>query len=289
MKTILLIIIITLAISSCKQDKVNIIENNLTVLYNDITIDDNKLAAKSPAFIFKSDNNKLAGRIMMAMGNEPKATIIFLHGNPGFEKNEDIGQTLRRGGYNAVYFSYSGTWGSEGVFNYENSVNDVNSIIKYLKANSRNLKIDTENIYLCGFSMGADIAIITANTNNNIKGIISIDPWNGFFELSNKTQSELDKYRNNVEQRPCINLKSGTDFIASIIENNEMNLKPILQNSSKPIIHIFSNEKDKSSFELINELTNKEMLLIKSSDHSFSDKRISLTNEIVLWMNNQIK
>lgn len=289
MRKTLIILLVLIITSSCNEDKVNIIENNQTALYNDKTIDDEKSMAKSLPFIFQSNNNKLAGRILMAMNNEPKATIIFLHGNPGFEKNEDIGQALRRGGYNTVFFSYSGTWGNDGVFNYKNSINDVNSIIDYLISNSNRFKIDKEQVYLCGFSMGADIAILTAKTNEKIKGVISIDPWNGYFELSNKTEKDLCNYKKNVEQRPCIKIKSGNDFVSSIIENREMDLQASLCNFSKPITHIFSRENDKNAFYKNCNLTNQELQVVAASDHSFSDKRISLTNEIALWLNNQNK
>lgn len=287
MKKILITLLISIIVTSCNEDNVKIIENNQTTLYNDKTIADEKSKAKSLPFIFESNSNKLVGRILMAVNNEPKATIIFLHGNPGFEKNEDIGQALRRGGYNSVFFSYSGTWGNEGVFNYQNSINDLNSIIDYLISNSKKFKIDREQVYLCGFSMGADIAILTANTNEKIKGVISIDPWNGYNELSNKTEKDLDNYRKNVEQRPCIRLKSGDDFVSSIIENKEMDLQTSLRNFSKPVIHIFSNENDKNTFYKSCNLTNLEFQVLAASDHSFSDKRIILTNEIFLWLNNQ--
>ncbi len=287
MKKILILILITLIISSCKEEKINIIENSQLSLYNDKTIDDEKSQPKSLPFIFMANNNKLAGRILMAINNKPKATIIFLHGNPGFEKNEDIGQALRRGGFNSVFFSYSGTWGNEGIFNYKNSINDLNSIIDYITENSEKFKIDKENIYLCGFSMGADIAIITANSNKKVKGVISIDPWNGFFELSNKTESELNRYKTNVEQRPCIKIKSGNEYVSSILDNKEMDLKISMQDISIPIIHIFSNENDKNEFKTNCKITNQELQVIDASDHSFSDKRISLTNEIALWLKKQ--
>jgi hypothetical protein len=111
----------------------------------------------------------------------------------------------------------------------------------------------------------------------------------GYFELSNKTEKDLDNYKKNVEQRPCIKIKSGTDFVSSIIENREMDLQASLRNFSKPIIHIFSRENDKNAFYKYCNLTNQELQVVAASDHSFSDKRISLTNAITLWLNNQNK
>lgn len=285
MKRLLIILGISLSIISCKEADVKVLDNKLNSLYQDKTTDDEDAQPKSIPFIFMSNEHKLVGRILMAVNNDPKATLIFLHGNPGFEKNEDVGQALRRGNYNTVFFSYSGTWGNEGVFNYSNAIDDVNAIVKYLKTNSKALKIDKEKIYLCGFSMGADIAILAAQTNPSIKGVISIDPWNGFSTLSHKTELELDRYAKNVDQRPCIKVKSGQAFVASILEHKTMDLTTTLLDYPKPIIHIFSNEKDKNTFvEQLGSAKN-ECRVIPASDHSFSDQRIGLTNEIAAWLN----
>lgn len=287
MKRLLIILGISLSIISCREADVKVLDNKLTSLYHDKTIDDENGQPKSIPFIFKSNDNKLVGRILMAVNNHPKATLIFLHGNPGFEKNEDIGQALRRGNYNTVFFSYSGTWGNEGIFNYSNAIDDVNAIVKFLTENSKAFKIDKEKIYLCGFSMGADIAILAAKTNPSIKGVISIDPWNGFTTLSHKTELELERYVKNVDQRPCIKVKSGKAFVSSILDYKTMNLTTSLQDYSKPIMHIFSNEKDKNTFSNTTDLIESEFRVIPASDHSFSNQRISLTNEIASWLNQQ--
>ncbi len=284
-KAILLLILGTIFFTACQEEPPKVIQNNLMNLYQDQTSNSKKSQAKSLAFIFPSNNSKLAGRILMPLNTEPKTTIIFLHGNPGFEKNEDIGQALRRGGFNSVFFSYSGTWGNEGVFNYPNALHDLTAIIDYLVSHSKVYKIDTNSIYVCGFSMGADIAIISANKNPRIKGVISIDPWNGYYELKHKSEKGLKKYMENVDQRPCINVNTGLDFVNSIIQNPKMNLKPYTLNNTIPSIYIFSNDESKNSFKQNCALkTEQHLFVIPASDHSFSDKRISLTNKIATWL-----
>ena len=49
-----------------------------------------------------------------AQGPGPHPTALLLHGFPGFEKNLDLAQSIRRAGWNVVFFHYRGSWGSGG-------------------------------------------------------------------------------------------------------------------------------------------------------------------------------
>lgn len=58
----------------------------------------------------------MSGLIYIASGAGPHPTVILLHGYPGNEKNLDLAQSLRREGWNVLFFHYRGAWGSEGEF-----------------------------------------------------------------------------------------------------------------------------------------------------------------------------
>ena len=48
---------------------------------------------------FDSDGHRLVGVLYLARGEEPKPTVLLLHGCPGLEKNLDLAVRLRdRGG-----------------------------------------------------------------------------------------------------------------------------------------------------------------------------------------------
>ena len=237
-----------------------------------------------------SGDHSIAGRILMAKGKDAKPTVIFLHGNPGFEKNEETGQILRRAGYNAVFCSYSGTWGNKGVFSYQQSIQDVKAIVTYLTKNSKHIRVNRQAIYLCGFSMGADIALLAGQDLEQVKGIISIDPWNGHYSLKQKTEQELAKYIKNLEQRPCIQIESGNAFVDGIITKDKMNLKEPLENYPNHTLHIFSKKKDKLAykrcFDAVNE---KDIVVLNACDHSFSDKRMALAQTLFDWLEKESK
>jgi len=235
--------------------------------------------------LIPSGDHALAGRILMAKGKDAKPTVIFLHGNPGFEKNEETGQMLRRAGYNTVFCSYSGTWGNKGVFSYKQSIQDVKAIVAYLTKNSKQVRVDSQAIYLCGFSMGADIALLAGQELEQVKGIISIDPWNGHHSLELKSEQELSTYIQNLEQRPCIQIESGKAFVDGIITNSGMDLKEPLKNYPNRMLHIFSKKKDMRAFKsFCDEINEEDILVLNACDHSFSDKRMALAQILYDWL-----
>ncbi|WP_321282123.1 hypothetical protein [Marinifilum fragile] len=275
-------LLIAVLFFSCKQEikKVKSSSEEIVLLNHDPVVKSKKDMPKSLPILFQSGEHKLVGRILMAHGSNLKPTVIFLHGNPGFEKNEEIGQFLRRQGYNAVFFSYSGTWGNEGVFNYKNSIEDVKSLVIYLKKNAKYFRIDTKQITLCGHSMGADIAILCGKEISGINKIISIDPWDAYHALRSKSKEELNQYISNVEKRPCIKVSSGADFVNGIIEDPEMDLESALSVGEN--IHIFSNKESEAEFmEKYAGVSKKNLVVLDACDHSFSDKRIELAKTII--------
>lgn len=283
-KYIYLLLLFIYLFYGCSENRT--VDNDINKILNtDQSVSHFEKKPQSKPFIFYSDSNMLAGRILMAHGNELKPTIIFLHGNPGFEKNEDLGQMLRRSGYNTVFFSYSGTWGNEGEFSYKKSLNDVHSIKKFIIDNSKQYMVDPKQIYLLGFSMGADIAILCGLEDKEIKGIISIDPWNGYSTLKQKNEKDLVSYINELKQRPCIKIGSTEKFVYDILNNTDFDLKNVLRKYQISIIHIFSNNVDVAVFQNNCELQNQNSCrLLESCDHSFSDKRIALATTVFKWL-----
>ncbi|HEY3825723.1 MAG TPA: hypothetical protein VGL82_14260 [Bryobacteraceae bacterium] len=49
--------------------------------------------------------------VYVAAGAGPHPTVVLLHGFPGNERNLDLAQSVRRAGWNVIYFDYRGSWG----------------------------------------------------------------------------------------------------------------------------------------------------------------------------------
>jgi dienelactone hydrolase len=155
----------------------------------------------------------------------------------------------------------------------------------YLVEYHKYFRIDTDKIYLCGFSMGADIALLSASIIDNIAGIISIDPWNGKYVLSHKTEDELKSYIKNLEQRPCIKIESGLKFVDEIMNDQSLDLELASKNNKKPILHIFSDNVEMNNYKRSCKIENDSYCLsLQANDHSFSNKRIALTNTLFNWL-----
>ena len=124
-------------------------------------------------FQLPSHGSQLNAFLYIAAGADPHPTVLLLHGFPGNERNLDLAQTLRRAGYNVLFFDYRGSWGSPGQFSFTHCIEDVDSAIAYLRdpANAAKLHVDSANLILIGHSMGGFLARLAASQDPSIKAI----------------------------------------------------------------------------------------------------------------------
>ncbi len=124
------------------------------------------------SFQLPSHGALLNALVYVASGAGPHPIVLLLHGFPGNEKNLDLAQTLRRAGFDVLFFNYRGSWGSPGDFSFTHSIEDVDAAIDYLRtpANATKLRADPNSLILVGHSMGGMLSAIIAA--NHAK-----DPW----------------------------------------------------------------------------------------------------------------
>ncbi|HEY4356285.1 MAG TPA: alpha/beta fold hydrolase [Acidobacteriaceae bacterium] len=137
---------------------------------------DKSAPAAMETFQLPSHGSLLNALVYVAAGNGPHPVVILLHGFPGNEKNLDIAQTLRRAGYDVLYFDYRGSWGSPGDFSFTHCIEDTQAAIAYVRnpANARKLRADPNFILLAGHSMGGFMARYVAAQDPEIKATILI-------------------------------------------------------------------------------------------------------------------
>ena len=104
-----------------------------------------------------SHGELLTGTFYTAAGEGPHPTIVMLHAFPGYEKNLDLAQSLRRVGYNMLYFDYRGIWGGPANFSVASGYEDAVSAVDFVASaeNSARLRIDRNEIILLGHSFSA--------------------------------------------------------------------------------------------------------------------------------------
>jgi dipeptidyl aminopeptidase/acylaminoacyl peptidase len=126
---------------------------------------------------FDSHGYVLKGKFYLAKGEGPFPTVLLLQGFPGGEKDVlGLGQKVTSSGINAFTFNYRGTHKSEGEFNLENTIEDIQSAFEYLNKEEivRKFEIDTLNIILCGDSYGGGMSLTFAANHPEIRRIVSI-------------------------------------------------------------------------------------------------------------------
>jgi uncharacterized protein len=117
---------------------------------------------------FDSDGHRLVGVLYLARGEEPKPTVLLLHGCPGLEKNLDLAVRLRDRGWNALLFHYRGCWGSAGRYDLRTIPRDVTVAVDYLAARPR---VDAGRIAVLGHSLGGWAALVAAAADLRLRAV----------------------------------------------------------------------------------------------------------------------
>jgi uncharacterized protein len=148
----------------------------------------------------RARERKLNGIMYIAAGEGRHPTVILLHGFPGNEQNLDLAQSIRRAGWNVLYFHYRGAWGSQGDFSFSNAMHDTVAAIYFLHdpANVKRYSIDLNRIVLIGHSMGGFMAAYGALRGYVVaadkprggsveylpQGLVLISPWNLAYDVA---------------------------------------------------------------------------------------------------------
>src|SRR3989454_12059001 len=108
------------------------------------------------AVLIPSAGVHLNGVVYVAQGRGAHATVVFLHGFPGDEKNADLAQAVRRAGFNALVFYYRGAWGSPGIYSYSHVLEDVTAALIWLPgpATAESMRGEPERLVLVGHRFG---------------------------------------------------------------------------------------------------------------------------------------
>lgn len=137
---------------------------------------DKTAPAAIETFQLPSHGALLNALVYTAAGSTPHPTVLLLHGFPGNERNLDLAQTLRRAGYNVLFFDYRGSWGSPGDFSFTHAIEDTHAAIAYLRdpANTSRLHVDPAHLILIGHSMGGFLARYVGAHDSAIQAVALI-------------------------------------------------------------------------------------------------------------------
>jgi pimeloyl-ACP methyl ester carboxylesterase len=252
------------------------------------------------SFQLPSHGALLNAFVYIAEGPGPHPVVLLLHGFPGNEKNLDLAQTIRRAGYDVLYFDYRGSWGSPGDFSFTHSIEDTQSAIAYVRdpANAKKLRADPTNIILIGHSMGGFMARYAAAQDPAIKavGLISAADM-GVDRLQavspDQQQQALRRTAASLAANGMAPLAGCTpDSLAQeLLVNahawNTPGIAPKL--ATRPILVVTSNDglapSNDAFAEALRKAGNTRLTTLHlATDHSYSDQRIALEEAVLSFL-----
>ncbi len=274
---------------------------NFDPVTQDLPEGDGKYLPTTRTFTIDSHGSKLLGSILIASGEPIHPTVIMLNGFPGNETNMDIAHSIRRAGFNVVQFHFRGSWGSEGNYSWQNSLEDTENIINHFcSEDSADLyRCDPKKLILIGHSMGGFISLMKAAEHSSINYAgsfagFNLGLWGDFVKENEEIKLiSLERMRESVE---LIKGTSAETLLEEMINNHEQwNLVNRVENLSKKNLLLIAAKYDqiapvelhhKPLVNVIKRMNSNITEKIISTGHTFSDKRIELTREIINWLTN---
>ena len=240
----------------------------------------------------------LSGIMLGANGAGPHPTVLLLHGFPGNEKNLDLAQSLRRAGYNVLFFHYRGAWGSQGDYTVDGQPGDVAAVLDYVRAYADRLRADMKQLSVIGHSLGGFTALRATAQIKELNCAVGLAAYN--FEPEASYTEEQRKGRNAyVDQLFMLHNMTGAKLTSEAAENTEAfdtrNLAPLL--SGKSVLLIAASEDKAVPPEMQSRVVaayekNPDINLkaeVIPGDHAFSVSRIRLQRMVIDWMNHNCR
>jgi dienelactone hydrolase len=131
--------------------------------------------AAQVAIDLRSGGARANGVAYVPAGPGPHPGALLLHGLPGYERNLDLAQGLRRAGWTTMVVHYRGAWGSGGRFSFANVLEDARTALEHVRSPAMReaLRLDPSRVALVGHSMGGWAALMTA-AQSDVQGTVSI-------------------------------------------------------------------------------------------------------------------
>ncbi len=257
------------------------------------------LMVEAPAEL-SSGGKRLNGILYLAAGPGPHPTVVLLHGLPGNERNLDLALALRRTGWNVAFIHYRGAWGSEGAFSFAGNVEDVRSMVAFVRSEDSREKyrVDPDRIVLVGHSMGGGTALVAAALLPEVRAAVSIAGADlGLLgDVEGEQREGLAAY---LDTLLPLEIASGRGLLdEAATASVDLHLAAHAQALADKSLLLISGSRDqvvetgvhqKPLAEALERAAARDVteIVIDGADHGFSDRRIELTESIISWLDDR--
>ncbi|TQV85557.1 alpha/beta hydrolase family protein [Aliikangiella coralliicola] len=273
--------------------------------YDPVTMDLVDIDSVYPPAFFELfipvDKDKLTGFMLSANGKGPHPTIVLLHGLPGNEKNLDLAQSLRRAGFNILFFHYRGSWGSEGKYSFTTLHEDALAAFKFLKENAQRYRVDAEKISVVGHSFGGYAALRSATNEKSLACVTALSAANpAVIAKSERVNPDSRRYIGNyIDQLIMLDSFSGESAAMELVKHqNKMDTRNYGEKLRGKNVLLIVGEEDTvtppklqkenyARYSKINGLNVTAKFI--PGDHAFSTSRIQMQRLVVNWMSNHCR
>ncbi|NQZ96657.1 MAG: alpha/beta fold hydrolase [Myxococcales bacterium] len=247
---------------------------------------------------FESAGSSLNGIVYLAQGAGPHPTAILLHGLPGYERNLDLAQAIRRAGFNVVFFHYRGAWGSGGDFAFDHALQDVAATIDQVRdpGFAATHRVDPERIALVGHSMGGFLALTVASDEPAVRCVASLAGANLGAAGQGASPEQAAAFARQIDgwTGPLAGT-SGAALVREVTQNAERydTIRRVSAFAGRPVL-LVAGTRDRTTpvavahdplvraFEEAGATQLTQVVL--DTDHAFSSHRIALARAVVDWL-----
>ena len=229
------------------------------------------------------------GVAYLAAGAGPHPTLVIAHGWPGNEKNLDLAQAVRRAGWNAITFNYRGSWGSPGSFRFAQVPQDAAAVLAYLRdpAVAATLGIDPARLVLAGHSMGGWATALTAGNDAALKGAILISAANMGSIGTMPRAAVVSAAAGNTETLADTSPEIMADELIAGAAANDFRASAAGLARRAPLVSAADEGRVPAADGVARQgraaggnVTTAHV----ATDHSWSDARIALQTQVIMWL-----
>jgi pimeloyl-ACP methyl ester carboxylesterase len=283
MKSLMLAACAALAIGSCAAAQ----PRPPAAIYTDPPADKAN-PARSEVLHIPSGGVQINGLAYVAAGPGPHPTAILAHGLPGNEKNLDLAQALRRGGWNVVTFNYRGSWGSPGTFSFKGNLDDAKAVLAYVRApeNATRLQIDAKRLVIMGHSMGGWVTSQVAASDPGLAGAALISAADMGASAAAPKARRVEIAKDNMEALAGVTAESMADEMGTLGAYSFAAAAPGL---AKTRLLILTSDDGlappaEKLFMDLKQRGGRVAIVHAATDHSWNTARIRLESEILGWL-----